>query len=36
MNSILLMAINNKQIAGACYGDIDLRGKVAHSDDVTI
>jgi hypothetical protein len=36
MNSILLMARSNKQIAGARYGDIGLLGKVAHSDDVPI
>jgi hypothetical protein len=36
MNSILLMARSNKQIAGACYDDIDLLGKVVHSDDVPI
>jgi hypothetical protein len=36
MNSILLMARSNKQIAGACYGDIDLLGKVVHSDGVPI
>jgi hypothetical protein len=36
MNSILLMARNNKQIAGAHYGDINLFGKVVHSDDVPI
>jgi hypothetical protein len=36
MKSILLMARNNKQIAGARYGDINLLGKVAHSDDVAI
>jgi hypothetical protein len=31
MNSILLMARSNKQIAGACHGNIALFGKVAHS-----
>ncbi len=36
MNSILLMARSNKQIAGARHGDIDLLGKVSHSDDVTV
>jgi hypothetical protein len=36
MNSILLMARSNKQIAGARYGDINILGKVSHSDDVTI
>jgi hypothetical protein len=36
MNSILLTARSNKQIAGACHGNITCLGKVAHSGDVTV
>ncbi len=36
MNSILLTARSNKQIAGARHGNIALLGEVAHSGDVTI
>ena len=36
MNSILLTARSNKQIASTRHGDIALLGKVAHSGDVTV
>jgi hypothetical protein len=36
MNSILLMARSNKQIASAHHGNIALLSKVAHSGDVTV